>query len=159
MLALELSPASAFTLSGTSVQLLTSGQFDKVYYRGYHGGYHGRYHGGYRFLPILGDLVGQEGSVVALDLVPENVAFASKVGAGAPVPNGPAPLETFIPRWAGIGAQYVNSLMISHSGTKSRPTGAACSTPQIFATASTSPSPGAFGLTGRDVLYALLYWS
>jgi hypothetical protein len=47
MLALELSPASAFTLSGTSVQLVTSGQFDKVYYRGYHGGYHGRYHGGY----------------------------------------------------------------------------------------------------------------
>ena len=46
MLALELSPASAFTLSGTSVQPLTSGQFDKVYYRGYHGGYHG-YHGGY----------------------------------------------------------------------------------------------------------------
>ena len=54
MLALELSPASAFTLSGPSVQL-TSGQFEKVYYRGYHGGYHsgyayrGRYgyHGGY----------------------------------------------------------------------------------------------------------------
>jgi hypothetical protein len=46
MLALELSPASAFTLSGPSVQLVTSGQFDKVYYRGYHGGYHG-YHGGY----------------------------------------------------------------------------------------------------------------
>jgi hypothetical protein len=46
MLALELSPASAFTLSGPSVQPLTSGQFDKVYYRGYHGGYHG-YHGGY----------------------------------------------------------------------------------------------------------------
>ena len=52
MLALELSPASAFTLSGPSVQLVTSGQFDKVYYRGYHGGYHGNhgyhgYHGGY----------------------------------------------------------------------------------------------------------------
>ena len=46
MLALELSPASAFTLSGPSVQLATSGQFDKIYYRGYHGGYHG-YHGGY----------------------------------------------------------------------------------------------------------------
>jgi hypothetical protein len=46
ILALELSPASAFTLSGPSVQLVTSGQFDKVYYRGYHGGYHG-YHGGY----------------------------------------------------------------------------------------------------------------
>jgi hypothetical protein len=46
MLALELSPASAFALSGPSVQLVTSGQFDKVYYRGYHGGYHG-YHGGY----------------------------------------------------------------------------------------------------------------
>ena len=46
MLALELSAASAFTLSGPSVQPLTSGQFDKVYYRGYHGGYHG-YHGGY----------------------------------------------------------------------------------------------------------------
>ncbi|HWE06247.1 MAG TPA: hypothetical protein VG274_06030 [Rhizomicrobium sp.] len=46
MLALELSPASAFTLSGPSAQLVTSGQFDKVYYRGYHGGYHG-YHGGY----------------------------------------------------------------------------------------------------------------
>ena len=41
MLALELSPASAFTLSGPSVQLVTSGQFDKVYYRGYHGGYRG----------------------------------------------------------------------------------------------------------------------
>ena len=47
MLALELSPASAFTLSGTSVQPVTSGQFDKAYYRGYRGGYHGRYHGGY----------------------------------------------------------------------------------------------------------------
>jgi hypothetical protein len=47
MLALELSPASAFTLSGPSVQPVTSGQFDKVYYRGYHGGYRGRYHGGY----------------------------------------------------------------------------------------------------------------
>jgi hypothetical protein len=44
MLALELSPASAFTLSGPSVQLLTSGQFDKVYYHGYHG-----YHGGYAY--------------------------------------------------------------------------------------------------------------
>ena len=51
MLALELSPASAFTLSGPSVQLVTSGQFDKVYYRGYHGGYHGYhgYHGGYAY--------------------------------------------------------------------------------------------------------------
>ena len=57
MLALELSPASAFTLSGPSVQLVTSGQFDKVYYRGYHGGYHGGYayrgrygyHGGYAY--------------------------------------------------------------------------------------------------------------
>jgi hypothetical protein len=48
MLALELSPASAFALSGTSVQLVTSGQFDKVYYRGYHGGYRG-YHGGYAY--------------------------------------------------------------------------------------------------------------
>jgi hypothetical protein len=48
MFALELSPASAFTLSGTSVQRFTSGQFDKVYYRGYHGGYRGGYHGGYR---------------------------------------------------------------------------------------------------------------
>jgi len=48
MLALELSPASAFTLSGTSAQLVTSGQFDKVYYRGYHG-YHGGYHGGYAY--------------------------------------------------------------------------------------------------------------
>jgi hypothetical protein len=46
MFALELSPASAFTLPGTFVQPFTSGQFDKVYYRGYHGGYHG-YHGGY----------------------------------------------------------------------------------------------------------------
>jgi hypothetical protein len=46
MLALELSPASAFTLSGPSVQLVTSGQYDKIYYRGYHGGYRG-YHGGY----------------------------------------------------------------------------------------------------------------
>ena len=46
MLALELSPASAFTLSGPSVQPIASGQFDKVYYRAYHGGYHG-YHGGY----------------------------------------------------------------------------------------------------------------
>ena len=55
MLALELSPASAFTLSGTSVQPLTSGQFDKVYYRGYHGGYAYRggygYHGGYGYRP------------------------------------------------------------------------------------------------------------
>ena len=33
MLALELSPASAFTLSGPSLQPVTSGQFDKVYYR------------------------------------------------------------------------------------------------------------------------------
>ena len=52
MLALELSLASAFTLSGPSVQLVTSGQFDKVYYRGYHGGYHGYrggYHGGYAY--------------------------------------------------------------------------------------------------------------
>ena len=48
MLALELSPASAFMLSGPSVQLVTSGQFDKVYYRGYHSGYHG-YHGGYAY--------------------------------------------------------------------------------------------------------------
>ena len=48
MLALELSPASAFTLFGPSVQLVTSGQFDKVYYRGYHGGYRG-YHGGYAY--------------------------------------------------------------------------------------------------------------
>ena len=47
MLALELSPASAFTLSGPSVQPVTSGQFDKVYYRAYRGGYRG-YHGGYR---------------------------------------------------------------------------------------------------------------
>ncbi len=47
MLALELSPASAFTLSGPSVQPIASGQFDKVYYRAYHGGYHG-YHGVYR---------------------------------------------------------------------------------------------------------------
>ena len=42
ILVLEFSPASAFTLSGTSVQSVTSGQFDKVYYRGYHGGYHRR---------------------------------------------------------------------------------------------------------------------
>ncbi len=49
MLALELSPASAFTLSGTSAQLVTSGQFDKVYYRGYHGGYRGGYHRGYGY--------------------------------------------------------------------------------------------------------------
>ena len=51
MLALELSPASAFTLSGPSVQLVTSGQFDKVYYRGYHGyhWYRGGYHGGYAY--------------------------------------------------------------------------------------------------------------
>ena len=47
MLALELSPASAFTLSGPSVRPVTSGQFDKVYYRGYHGVYRGRYHGVY----------------------------------------------------------------------------------------------------------------
>ena len=67
MLALELSPASAFTLSGPSVQLATSGQFDKIYYRGYHwlprrlsrrllhGGYAYRggygYHGGYGYRP------------------------------------------------------------------------------------------------------------
>ena len=47
MLALELSPASAFTLSGASVRPITSGEFDKVYYRGYHGVYRGRYHGVY----------------------------------------------------------------------------------------------------------------
>ena len=47
MLALELSPASAFTLSGPSVQPVTSGQFDKVVYRGHRGGYHGAYRGGY----------------------------------------------------------------------------------------------------------------
>jgi hypothetical protein len=47
MLALELSPASAFTLSGPSVRPVTSGEFDKVYYRGYHGVYRGRYHGVY----------------------------------------------------------------------------------------------------------------
>jgi hypothetical protein len=49
MLVLELSPVSAFTLYGTSAQALTSGQFDKVYYRGgyrYHGGYRGGYRGG-----------------------------------------------------------------------------------------------------------------
>jgi hypothetical protein len=40
MLALELSPASAFTLYGTSVQSVTSGQFDEVYYRGYGYGHH-----------------------------------------------------------------------------------------------------------------------
>jgi hypothetical protein len=52
MLMLELSPVSAFTLYGTSAQPLTSGQFDKVYYRGgyrYHGGYRGGYRGGYAY--------------------------------------------------------------------------------------------------------------
>jgi hypothetical protein len=52
MLVLELSPASAFTLYGTSAQPLTSGQFDKIYYRGgyrYHGGYRGGYHRGYAY--------------------------------------------------------------------------------------------------------------
>ena len=52
MLVLELSPVSAFTLYGTSAQPLTSGQFDKVYYRGgyrYHGGYRGGYRGGYAY--------------------------------------------------------------------------------------------------------------
>jgi hypothetical protein len=53
MLALELSPASAFTLSGPSVRPVTSEEFDKVYYRGYHGVYTGRYHrvyhGGYAY--------------------------------------------------------------------------------------------------------------
>jgi hypothetical protein len=52
MLVLELSPVSAFTLYGTSAQALTSGQFDKVYYRGgyrYHGGYRGGYRGGYAY--------------------------------------------------------------------------------------------------------------
>jgi hypothetical protein len=51
MLAFELGPASAFTLYGSSAQPLTSGQFDRVYYRGgvRYGGYRGgaRY-GGYR---------------------------------------------------------------------------------------------------------------
>jgi hypothetical protein len=66
MLVLELNPVSAFTLYGTSAQPLTSGQFEKVYYRGgyrYHGGYRGRYayrggygyrygyHGGYGYHP------------------------------------------------------------------------------------------------------------
>jgi hypothetical protein len=49
MLALELSPASAFTLSGSSEQSVTSGQVDTVYYRAYRGGYRGRYHGGYAY--------------------------------------------------------------------------------------------------------------
>ena len=52
MLLVELSPVSAFTLYRTSAQPFTSGQFDKVYYRGYHGGYHGYrggYHGGYAY--------------------------------------------------------------------------------------------------------------
>jgi hypothetical protein len=49
MLALELSPAWAFTLSGPSMQPVTSGKFDKIYYRGYHGVYRGRYHGGYAY--------------------------------------------------------------------------------------------------------------
>jgi hypothetical protein len=56
VLLLELSPVSAFPLYGTSAQPPTSGQFDKVYYRGgyayrgrygYHGGY--AYRGGYRY--------------------------------------------------------------------------------------------------------------
>ena len=45
MLALELSPASAFTLYAASAPAVTSGQIDQVYYRGYHS-YHG-YRGGY----------------------------------------------------------------------------------------------------------------
>jgi len=56
MLALELSPASAFTLYGTSAQSLSSGQFDRVYYRGgirysgYRGGVrYGGYRGGYGY--------------------------------------------------------------------------------------------------------------
>lgn len=49
LLALEPSPASAFTLYGTSAQSLASGQFDRVYYRGvYRGGVRG-YRGGYAF--------------------------------------------------------------------------------------------------------------
>ena len=52
MLALELSPASAFTLYGASARPLDFGQFDRVYYRGgYRGGvrYHGAYRGGYAY--------------------------------------------------------------------------------------------------------------
>ena len=52
MILVELSPVSAFTLYGTFAQPFTSGQFDKVYYRGgyrYHGGYRGGYRGGYAY--------------------------------------------------------------------------------------------------------------
>jgi hypothetical protein len=52
LLVLELSPVSAFTLYRTSAQPLTSGQFDRVFYRGgYRGGvrYHGGYRGGYAY--------------------------------------------------------------------------------------------------------------
>jgi hypothetical protein len=52
MLALDLTPASAFTLYGAAAQPTASAQFDKVYYRGvYRGGYryHGGYHGGYAY--------------------------------------------------------------------------------------------------------------
>jgi hypothetical protein len=58
MLALELSPASAFTLYGTSAKPLTTGQFDRVYYRAYRGGYayRGRYgyRGGYGYRGAYG---------------------------------------------------------------------------------------------------------
>ena len=52
MLALELSPASAFTLYGAAAQPRTLGQFDRVYYRygGYRGGVrYGAYRGGYGY--------------------------------------------------------------------------------------------------------------
>ena len=64
MLLLELSPVSAFTLYGTSAQPLTSGQFDKVYYRGgyrYHGGYRGGYRGGYAYRGGYGYRYGYHG--------------------------------------------------------------------------------------------------
>jgi hypothetical protein len=50
MLALSLSPASAFTLSGPSLeQPVASAQIEKVWWRhGWRGGWHGGWRGGYR---------------------------------------------------------------------------------------------------------------
>jgi hypothetical protein len=70
LLTLELSPASAFTLYGTSAQALTSGQFDRVYYRGgyrggirtYRGGVrYGGYRGGYAYRGGYGYRYGYRG--------------------------------------------------------------------------------------------------
>jgi hypothetical protein len=88
MLALELSPASAFTLYGTSAQPLTSGQFDKVYYRGgyrYHGGYRGGYRGGYAYRGGYGYRYGYHGRYRygAYGYHPYGWGGAAAVGAAA----------------------------------------------------------------------------